>query len=143
MSFFLFFSDHFFFFHLFLFVFILDGELFMSSEQKKNSPKERKKANKKIEVNYHKLRNERLDKDFIKVDFAAWKAEDARRRLPRQTDNSGSKNIHYILKTGTSMINKIVLFILFHNQNNYLTHFLSYLNSSYLVSFRFILFHFI
>ena len=40
------------------------------------------------------------------------------------------------------MINKIDLFILvflFHNQHNYLTHFLSYLNSSHLVSFCFIL----
>ena len=75
----------------------------MSSEQKKNSPKERKKANKKIEVNYHKLRKKRLAKDFQKVEWAVWNAMDVRRRMPPQHDNNGVKNIYYILKPSTSL----------------------------------------
>ena len=98
---FFFFPDHFFFFNLFLFVFFLDGQLYMSSQQKKSSPKERKKANKKIEVDYHKLRKKRLAKDFKKVDRMEWEAEDVRRRLPIQQDNNGVANICYILKPST------------------------------------------
>ena len=74
----------------------------MSSEQKKNSPKERKKANKKIEVNYHKLRKKRLAKDFQKVSRQQWNAADARRRLPpRQVNGNLDYGQLFILKPGT------------------------------------------
>ena len=67
----------------------------MSSQQKKSSPKERKKANKKIEVDYHKLRKKRLAKDFKKVDRMEWEAAGLQRRLPFKKDNL------YILKPST------------------------------------------
>ena len=74
----------------------------MSSEQKKNSPKERKKANKKIEVNYHKLRKKRLAKDFQKVEWAVWNAMDVRRRLPpRRVNGNLDYGQLFILKPGT------------------------------------------
>ena len=73
----------------------------MSSQQKKSSPKERKKANKKIEVDYHELRKARLAKDFKQVDCMEWEAAGPQRRLPRQKDNEGSFTIYYILNPGT------------------------------------------
>ena len=70
----------------------------MSSQQYK-SPKEKKKANKKIEVDYHKLRKKRLAKDFQKVNWTAWNAMDVRRRLPAQkSDMTKPDDLYYILK---------------------------------------------
>ena len=70
----------------------------MSSQQYK-SPKEKKKANKKIEVDYHKLRKKRLAKDFQKVSRQQWNAADARTRLPPQNyTESYEHQICYILK---------------------------------------------
>jgi hypothetical protein len=73
----------------------------MSSQQYK-SPKEKKKANKKIEVDYHKLRKKRLAKDFQKVSRQQWNAADARRRLPpRQVNGNLDYGQLFILKPGT------------------------------------------
>ena len=68
----------------------------MSSQQYK-SPKEKKKANKKIEVDYQKLRKKRLAKDFQKVKCAVWNATDVRRRLPAKYSSTKKKE-YYILK---------------------------------------------
>tara|TARA_B100000780_G_scaffold51110_1_gene31636 strand:- start:178 stop:411 length:234 start_codon:yes stop_codon:yes gene_type:complete len=73
----------------------------MSSQQYK-SPKEKKKANKKIEVDYQKLRKKRLAKDFQKVSRQQWNAADARRRLPpRQVNGNLDYGQLFILKPGT------------------------------------------
>ena len=90
---------------------VFTGTKYFRTQQGYLSPKERKKTNKKIEVDYHELRQARLAKDFHQVDRTTWEEAGILRRLGRQKDNSGSFTICYILNSGTLHI-KIVLFIL-------------------------------